>query len=285
MYRFLLVFFLTTFTFQMQAQTVPYRIFNSHGEEVSLEYMAEEAASNQVVLFGELHNNSLAHWLQLQLLKSLHREGKDMVLGGEFFERDDQLNIEEWFAGLINEKNFEAEVKLWNNYQTDYKPLIQFAQSNDIPFEATNVPRKYASAVSRGGFEVLEELSDEAKRYVAPLPIEIDRELPGYVGMKEMMHGSHMNADHMVAAQALKDATMAHFIVKGLQDRELFYHINGSYHSNNYEGIVWYLNHYQEGLSIMTITLVEQDTEEIDEETKAKADFIIVLPTDSPKSY
>ncbi|MBS9522765.1 ChaN family lipoprotein [Litoribacter alkaliphilus] len=285
MNKILPLLFLLVFPFQIYAQTVPYRIFNLQGEEVSFEQMAEEAAEKQVVLFGELHNNSIAHWLQLQLLKSLHERGEGLVFGGEFFEADDQLSLDEWFGDLINEKNLEAEVKLWNNYQTDYKPLVQYAKSNDIPFVATNVPRKYASAVSRGGLEVLEDFSEEAKLFIAPLPIEIDRELPGYVGMKEMMHGSHMNAEHMVAAQALKDATMAYFILKGLDGMEQFYHINGSYHSNNYEGIVWYLKHYEEGLSIMTITVEEKGVMDIDEETRAKANFIIVLPTDSPKSY
>ncbi|HSJ69987.1 MAG TPA: ChaN family lipoprotein [Anditalea sp.] len=268
------------------AQLTPYKIFDKEGQEVAFEDMSAAASKHQVILFGELHNNSLVHWLQLQLLKELAANHDGLVLGGEFFEADDQLNLDEWFSGKINDKNFEAEAKLWNNYIPDYKPLMNYALNKGIPFIATNIPRKYASAVSRGGIDVLNEFSNEAKQYMAPLPIEVDKELPGYAAMAEMMHGSGMNADNMIAAQASKDATMAHFILEGLRDNQLFLHINGAYHSNDYEGIVWYLKHYSPEIKIMTITTIEQeDIKTIEEQSYNKADFIILLPADSPKSY
>lgn len=278
----ILIFYCTS----TMAQLTPYKIFDKEGQEVAFEDMAAAAFGHQVVLFGELHNNSLVHWLQLQLLKKLAEQHDGLVLGGEFFEADDQLNIDEWFSGKINDKNFEAEAKLWNNYIQDYKPLMKYALEKSIPYIATNIPRKYASAVSREGIGVLEDFSEEAKQYIAPLPIEVDKELPAYAAMAEMMHGSGMNPDHMIEAQASKDATMAHFILQGLRGNGLFLHINGAYHSNDYEGIVWYLNHYAPGTKIMTITTVEQeDIQTLNEDSHNKADFILLLPTDSPKSY
>lgn len=268
------------------AQVIPYKIFDKSGQEVAFEDMAVTASKHKIVLFGELHNNSMVHWLQLQLLKNLAEQYNNLVIGAEFFETDDQLNIDEWFGGKITDKNFEAEAKLWNNYLPDYKPLMKFSKENNIPFIATNIPRKYASAVSREGMGVLEDFSEEAKQYMAPLPIEVNKELPGYAAMAEMMHGSGMNTDNMIEAQASKDATMAHFILKGLSDKDLFLHINGAYHSNDYEGIVWYLHHYAPDTEVMTITTVEQeDIQSLNEEFYNKADFILLLPHDSPKSY
>jgi uncharacterized iron-regulated protein len=260
------------------SQTAPYKIFDGKGKEVTFESIAKEAKKSETIFFGELHNNSIAHWLQLQLLKSLHENGGKVVLSGEFFERDDQLNIEEWFAGKMTDKNFEAEAKLWNNYQVDYKPLMLFAKKNNIPFVASNVPRKYASMVSRNGLPILDSLTNEAKKSLAPLPIEIDKTLPGYVGMKDMMHGSGMNADFMVEAQALKDATMAYSLFDYLDKDNSILHINGSYHSNNYEGIIWYLKKAFPKTKTLTI-------KELEDKSKGIADFIIVLPIDSPKSY
>lgn len=275
------------FVFQVSfAQTEPYKIFDSKGKEVSFENLLKDANKSEAVFFGELHNNSLAHWLQLQLLKGLHENGGRVVLAGEFFERDDQLNIEEWFAGKMTDKNFEAEAKLWNNYQVDYKPMMLYAKKNNIPFVASNIPRKYASMVSRNGLTVLDSLSEEAKKYVAPLPIEVDKNLPGYVGMKDMMHGSGMNADYMVEAQAVKDATMAYSLFGYLEKGNALFHVNGSYHSNNYEGIIWYLKKDFPKTKILTISTVEQENiKELEEKSKGIADFIIVLPLDSPKSY
>lgn len=268
------------------AQTSPYKIYNNQGNEVRFEAMAEIAGQHEVIFFGELHNNSLAHWLQLQMLKSLHESGKKVVLGAEFFERDDQLNIDEWLAGKVRDSNFEAEAKLWKNYATDYKPLMLYAKKNQIPFVASNIPRKYASLVSRQGLSGLDSLSNAAKSYIAPLPIEVDKTLPGYVGMKDMMHGSGMNLDYMIEAQAVKDATMAYSLFDYVNKGRTILHVNGSYHSNNYEGIVWYLKRKFPTTRIMTINTVEQDNiHTLDPKNQSSADFIIVLPLDSHKSY
>lgn len=268
------------------AQTSPYKIYNNQGNEVRFEAMAEIAGQHEVIFFGELHNNSLAHWLQLQMLKSLHESGKKVVLGAEFFERDDQLNIDEWFAGKMRDSNFEAEAKLWKNYATDYKPLMLYAKKNQIPFVASNIPRKYASLVSRQGLAGLDSLSEQAKSYIAPLPIEVDKTLPGYVGMKDMMHGIGMNLDYMIEAQAVKDATMAYSLFDYINKGRTILHVNGSYHSNNYEGIVWYLKRKFPDVRIMTINTVEQDNiHTLDPKNQSSADFIIVLPLDSHKSY
>jgi len=268
------------------AQTQAFKIYNKEGNEVRFESMVQIAAQHEVVFFGELHNNSIAHWLQLQILKQLDKNGKGLILAGEFFERDDQLNIDEWFAGKMTDKTFETESKLWNNYITDYKPLMLYAKKNSIPFIGSNIPRKYASLVSRQGLAALDSLSDQAKKYIAPLPIQVDKSLPGYVGMKDMMHGSGMNADYMVEAQAVKDATMAYSLFDHLGKGKVILHINGSYHSNNYEGIIWYLQQAYPETKIMTINTVEQDDiHTLEDKTKGTADYIIVLPTDSPKSY
>ena len=281
----LLSFFIFVTNF-LNAQISTHQVFDKEGKTVTIEQILEASSSSELIFFGELHNNSIAHWLQLQLLKSLHQSGADLVLAGEFFERDDQLNINEWFSGKITDKNFEAEAKLWNNYSTDYKPLMLYAKQNNIPFIASNIPRKYASLVSRDGLTALEELSQEAKTFIAPLPIVIDKDLPGYVGMKNMMHGSGMNVDYMVEAQAIKDATMAYSLYNAIEKKQQIYHINGSYHSNNYEGIVWYIKQKYPEVKVLTIATVEQnDISNLENASKGIADFILVLPSDSPKSY
>ena len=50
------------------------------------------------------------------------------------------------------------------------------------------------------------------KTWMAPLPMDYDANLPGYVKMVEMM-GGHGGAN-MPKAQATKDATMAYFILQ-----------------------------------------------------------------------
>ncbi len=282
----IIVFLLVCVSTSLTAQISLYALYDKNGQATTFENLVTTSLEADVVLFGELHNNSVVHWLQLQLLKSLSAQHPKVILSGEFFERDDQLNIDEWLEGRMTDKQFETEAKLWNNYLTDYKPLLLYAKTNKIPFIASNVPRKYAAMVSKNGLDYLQELSKQAKKHIASLPIKVDPTLPGYAAMKEMMHGSNMNMDYIIEAQAIKDATMAHSLLSNYNKEGLILHINGSYHSNNAEGIGWYLKQHKPKIRVITINTVEQDTtDKVDPANLNTADYVIVLPKDSPKSY
>lgn len=262
-----------------------YVIYNSQGKEVSFHKMMKSMDKVAVVLFGELHNNPICHWLQLQVTKQLHeKSAKKVILGAEMFEADDQLPLDEYLAGVISEKNFSDETKLWPNYKTDYKPLVEFAKEMSLKFVATNIPRRYASLVYNKGFDYLDSLSAEAKQYIATLPVVVDLELPGYKKILEM--GAGHGGVNLPFAQAIKDATMAYFILKWLDINSIFIHFNGTYHSNNYEGIGWYLKQSEPDISISTIaTVTQKDISKLDDENKGLADFIICVPDDMTTTH
>lgn len=266
------------------AQNKPaYKLYNAKGKNVSYQKMIKTMSTADIVLFGEHHNNPIAHWLQLETTTDLGKQ-KGLILGAEMFEADNQIQLNEYLAGTIDQKAFDTVARPWKNYPTDYKPLVDYAKNNKLQFIATNIPRRYASAVYRGGFEALETLSTEEKSWIAPSPIKYDATLPGYVKMKEMM-GGH-GGDNLPKAQAIKDATMGYFILKNKEANKLFIHYNGSYHSDNYEGIYWYLKQGEPLLKIVTVSIVEQDDiEKFNSEEKLKADFIIVVPTTMTKTY
>ena len=97
--------------------------------------------------------------------------------------------------------------------------------------------------------------------------------------------GMHSN-DNLPKAQAIKDATMAHFIYKNLSPDRMLLHYNGTYHSDNYEGIVWYLKQKSENLSIVTIATVQQsDIDSLSEDFKDLADFILCIPENMTTTY
>jgi uncharacterized iron-regulated protein len=273
----------------MKSDKPAYKLFDSKGKTIKYKNLLKDASGADVVLFGELHNNPIAHWLQVQLTKDLFEvHGENLVLGAEMFESDNQLILDEYLGELIRESNFENEAKLWKNYNTDYKPLVGFAKQNRIPFIATNIPRRYASIVHQKGFEGLLELEEDALKLIAPLPVLYDAELPGYKAMMEMMGGmgKEQGNANFPKAQAIKDATMAHFILENWSQGKVFLHFNGAYHSNNYEGIVWYLKMAKPELNIITISTIEQDTiNDLQDESKGIADYIINIPTDMIKSY
>ncbi|HSQ47121.1 MAG TPA: ChaN family lipoprotein, partial [Lutibacter sp.] len=232
------LFFLLFSTLIFSQNKPAYKLYNAKGSEVSYQKMIDKMAKADVVLFGEHHTNPIVHWLQMEATTDLNKSRK-LTLGAEMFEADNQQALNDYLSGKITQKAFDTVARLWKNYPTDYKPLVDFAQKNKLKFIATNIPRSYASKVYKGGFESLDSLTDEEKSWMAPLPIKYDANLPGYVKIKAMM-GGH-GGDNLPKSQAIKDATMAYFILKNREKDKLFIHYNGSYHSDDFEGIYWYL--------------------------------------------
>jgi uncharacterized iron-regulated protein len=99
------------------------------------------------------------------------------------------------------------------------------------------------------------------------------------------MMGDH-TSPNMPKAQASKDATMAYFINKNLKANSVFIHYNGTFHSDNFDGINWYLKTYNPSIEIVTISTVEQkDISKLEKENYNKADFILVIDEDVTKTY
>lgn len=270
------------------AQDKPaYRIFNAEGREISYEKMLRQLSKAELVFFGELHDNSMAHWLELEITQDLSKQSPGLSLAFEMLEADDQLIVDEYLQGIIEERHLLNEAKLWDNYQTDYRPLVEFAKRNELPVIASNIPRRYANLVFRRGLGALDTLSEEARQWIAPLPLVVDLSLPGYQQMLQGMggHGNGQGAERLVQAQAIKDATMAHFILKHKGEERLI-HFNGAYHSRDQQGIIWYLQQVQPALNISTIETVEQaDIRRLQEEHKNKADYIICIPANMTKTF
>ncbi|MEO7266300.1 MAG: ChaN family lipoprotein [Ferruginibacter sp.] len=260
-----------------------YILYNSNGKKVRYDKMIKLLTTKDIVMIGEYHNNPISHWMELEITKDC-KQTCNLVLGAEMFEQDNQAALDLYLQGKLSAKGLDSLARLWPNYKTDYAPLVDFAKENNIVFAATNIPRRYASMVSKSGFQVLDTLSAKEKTWIAPLPIAYDSTLPGYKNMMTMMAG-HGSAN-MPKAQASKDATMAFFILKYFVPGSLFIHYNGSYHSENHDGIVWYLKQARPDLKIATVTTVSQkDIKHLLQENKNKADFIICIDEDITSTY
>ena len=269
----------------LDAQEKAHQIYSKDGNKISYKTMLFKMKNADVVLFGENHNDPISHWLQLELTKSLHeKHGKNLMLGAEMLESDDQFQLDEYLLGFIREKDFEKESKLWPNHKTDYKPLLSFAKENNLYFVATNIPRRFANMVYRFGIDTLEYLPETSKQFIAPLPITYDTSLICYKEIS-LMAGGH-SVENLPESQAIKDATMAYFIHVNMKEETKFLHYNGSYHSKYHESIMWYLLQLNSHLDITTIEVVAQaDISEFDKELIGNADFFIVVDEDMCKTH
>lgn len=287
MRKILMILILSNFLIASHSDTdkPAYLIYSSEGETVLYSELIEQILSQDLIFFGELHNDPIAHWLQYEVAKELIADSSRKThIGMEMFEADQQTLIDEYFSSLISESSFESEARLWSNYKTDYKPILELAKENDVKLIATNIPRRYASSVYREGLAVLDSLSGEAKQWVAPLPIEIDITIPSYAQISEAA-GGH-GGDNLIYSQAVKDATMAHFILLNMGLEERLFHLNGSYHSNNWEGIIWFIQNKVSGYNILSInTILVDDPMVVDLEELSAADFTIVIPRSMTRTY
>lgn len=283
----LLILSLNTF----YAQDLPaYKIYNSKGKEVSFHTLVKQANAMDLVLFGEFHDNPISHWLQLELTQQLFAvHGTNLQLGFEMFEQDQQKQLDAYLKGNIKEEQLKDSLRLWPNYQTDYAPLINFAKEKSVSCIATNIQRKYASLLFKKGRTALDTLPQAIKNQMAPLTFTFDTTLSQYQAMKEM--GAHMGPGmgwRMVEAQAIKDATMAHFILHNpwRQPQTVHLHFNGAYHSDFYQGIMWYVQKEAPQTRILTISTVSQENvKQLEKEHFGRADFIICVPTNMTSTH
>ena len=274
-----IILLLAFFGFAFKSDKPAYMLYTQQGKHIKYEKMIKTLSEADIVFFGELHDNPIGHWMEIEITKDLYKvKEANLILSAEMFESDNQVILTEYLEGRISKKSFESEARLWPNYKTDYKPLVEFAKENHLQFIACNVPRRYASVVHKNGFEALDSLSDEAKKFLPPLPVAYDPDVECYAEMLKMSEMSDHVNENFPKAQAIKDATMAYFIMKNWSPGKLIINFNGSYHSNNFEGIIWHIRLKYPDLKILTIANVSQeDLSELEEDNKGIASYILCV--------
>ena len=263
----------------------PFVIYNQNGKKISYADLLTSTSNSDIVLFGEAHNSAMIHWLEYELIADLFVRENNLGIAMEMLSGDQQVSINNYLDDNINLKQLQNEIDLWPNFRTDYLQILNFAKENELALIGSNAPQQIARNVyKKGGFAYLDELDEKELAFLPPRPIPFDPELPAYKRMKKMM-GTHGGND-IVKAQALKDATMAHHLVDMAKEKDLVVHLNGKYHSDDHEGIFWYLEKYRPELKVQTISMVNQaDIFSLQEEHQDKADFIICIDKKMTKTY
>ena len=60
-----------------------YLLCDSKGKKTDYASLLMEAKKADIILFGELHDNPICHWLQKELTQDLYLEVKDKLVLGE----------------------------------------------------------------------------------------------------------------------------------------------------------------------------------------------------------
>ena len=82
MWKFTFVLLIVFFTLGFRSDKPAYLIYTAQLQSSSYEKLISEAKGADIVFFGELHDNPIAHWLELQVTKDLYTEK-----GGKLVDR------------------------------------------------------------------------------------------------------------------------------------------------------------------------------------------------------
>ncbi len=237
-------------------------------QPVSLSDMTDKLTAYDVVIFGEFHDSQPIHDAELAVLKGLYeKHGANLVLSMEMFERDVQPVMNDYLAGKITEDEFLAASRPWPQYETAYRPLVEFAKGHHIPVLAGNIPRRMAAAYVKS--KTLDTVADQDIQY---LP-NVHR--AGSAAYREkfaaVMQGMNTAADGMkippqmvqpmFMAQCLKDDAMAESIAQYRQQhpQAVVYHVVGNFHSAGHLGMAEKLAWLQPQTHIAVIDTVHYD--------------------------
>ena len=157
-----------------QINSEHYKIYSVKlNKEVSLQDIAEDMTNADVLFFGEEHNDSVTHYLEAKMLEALYQKFKNqLVLSMEMFDRDVQNVVNEYLKDQIRERNFVKDARTWSNYR-DYRPMVEFAKTNQLDIICANAPTRYTNLAGRKGQGELKKLTKDAKNHFAPLPYKM----------------------------------------------------------------------------------------------------------------
>ena len=215
-----------------------YKIYDTKKSKlISIKDIIRDAGNVDVLFFGEEHNDSTGHFLELEIFKGLQQTYPNTALTMEMFYTDVQPVIDEYLAGCISEKNFIKEGRAWNNY-SDYKPLIEFAKETKLTVIGANGAARYSNMVTRGGLETLKNLPAASRSFLPPLPV--DTATGRYYEKFTETLGSHnMGSMKIYQTQNFWDATMAWSIAKYLKKNKgsKVLQLNGRFNNKKKLGI------------------------------------------------
>lgn len=291
---FILVLGLTFTSFgQIAYNEEQFRAFDGKGNPVTMDQIVKAIGETDVVFLGENHDDAVAHAIQSEIFKrAVEQYGakRRVALSLEMFERDTQIVVNEYLAGLISETHFMSSSRPWGNYKTDYRPLVELAKEKRLGVIAANAPRRYINMVSRNGRDSLNSLSKPAKEWIAPLPY--GEASAAYAAKFKSLMGpsaeAQMGIDKILASQSLWDATMANSVANHLKSNKdsLVVHLNGAFHTESRLGTVEHLLRYKPKTKVLVVTMRYQDDYKTFDKTNNTdiGDFVILTDSKQPRS-
>lgn len=268
------------------------------GEPVSWETLVERCAAAHAVLIGEEHDLAPAQAMAADLFAAIVARRPGAALSLEFFERDEQVHLDDYLAGLTTEEQFRAATgRRAGNYPDGHRAMVEAAREAGVPIVAANAPRRYVRLSRLEGYDRLRALSPGQRAlFTIPAVMPSGRYHSDFIAlMTGMTHATtppagqagpqptieqrRSAAEATFRAQALWDSTMADSIARTLRDgRRPVVHVIGRFHTDHEGGTVQLLRRARPAARLVTLSCQRSSAASLRPEDQGRADFVIYAP-------
>jgi len=286
------------------AQHQPVFFHGSSGQPATWDEVVGRAWRADVVVIGETHGHETGLrtaaelWDEIIQRASSASVSRRPVLAKEFFERDQQLAIDDYLAGLIDEETFRqrAGKTTASGYPVGHRRMVESAKAAGLPVIAANAPRRYVTLSRTRGYEAVQQLSPEQRRMVVVPTREPSSSYRErfFTLMRPMFMGGGGHAtgeaDHaqpdmadidrrvsaFYRAQSVWDATMAESVANALSDggRPVVL-VVGRFHSDFDGGTVELIRRRWPVADIVTLSFVAETGDELSNDDVGRATFVV----------
>lgn len=127
-------------------------------EKVKIEDIVEKSLQSRVFIIGEYHDSYECHTFQRDFIQALFQRHPRIVVGFEFFSRQDDEALEQWRSGKMTEEELLEKTGWYARTSLNYgytRLIMDMIRQNQIKVVGLNIPRKIVHQVSTRGFDTL----------------------------------------------------------------------------------------------------------------------------------
>jgi uncharacterized iron-regulated protein len=257
-------------------------LFHGDGRAASWGELVDASCSVDVVFIGENHGHALGLASAAALFDDILARAPRASLSMEFLERDEQILVDDYLAGLSTLEEFaKAAGRTTANFPPGHRAMVEAAKRAARAVHAANAPRRYVSLARREGYERLRELSQEQRRSLR-IPDGLiggryREEFDSIMTPQGEAPSDERRArlDAVYRSQQVWDWTMARSVAQAVLATERpVVHVVGNFHVNHRGGTVQALEVELPGVRALVVTFVSETSDVLKSEHSGRGDFV-----------
>lgn len=257
------------------------------GASMSFEDLASRASQADIVLIGELHGHPLGLHVAAELWDRIARDRDTAALSMEFFERDEQIALDDYLCGITDEDEFRtAAGRTEGNYPHGHQRMVETAKAHGYPVIAANAPRRYVRLARTDGFERLEALNVSQRRmFNVPEELTTGRYRDDFFEAMSMIHPEDgeepapgMRIEDFFRSQNMWDETMATSVMTAARRRRApVVHVVGQFHVNHEGGMQQRIEAMAPAFDVFVVSMADTWSETLTDDDRGMADCVVYV--------